>query len=614
MKHNFELELAGKLEQLSRIGDFITDSLRELGVDDKTMYDLQMAVEEACAKIITHGYAEQAGKIWITIRKKGRKLLVTIADEGTPFDPTAVPSPELEHGLDEQPGSGGESSFITTLVDAVSYEHKGGKNVLTMVKQMETKFTLGLQMMERLIIFSIIGVFALLMLLSLTGLAPFRIANDDLENARNILEGVGVEGLSAIFAIVISLTLMAVQFASQQYTHRIMDLHIKSLTFWSVVLIYLGSLLYNVFMLGTLAEPVNSSVIEISMLLTALCFILLVPYFFITMIRLRPEYVISNLMTKLDASYLSTVKGLLREGETRIPGEADKMLPITEIIEKSIGNGDRGTARFGLGEIYKCYMADLRKETETYTTPYFLGHILGIGREAIIEADDDTMVQVLEIFGRVGTRAIAQKLEFTTKNVLENIDLIGFKVLKDYDIATQQMIDSLQDMLRELITIDARNEELMVQIFTLYQDTADELYTLKKYRMVKYLVKSFAALFELMAEKGHGEAIDRTGGVLEKIGIFGVNLDIRDVIHQAIHLLHRMGVAAAKSSLVWQTPKGELRIAERIIDHLLKIEGETLKYKSKSKEFDIIINEIEYARKDIEQYLKKEVDFSDLWA
>ena len=614
MKNLFELEVAGNLEQLARINDFIAGSLRKLEVEDDTLYDLQMAVEDACTKIITRGYAEQAGKIGITVRRKGRKIRVSIADEGTPFDHTAVPSPELEPGLDEQVRSGGASSFLTTLVDAVNYEQKGDKNVLTLVKQTERRHTLGLEMTERLIIISIIGVFALLMLFSLTGLAPFRIANDDLDNARNILEGVGVEGLSAIFAIVISLTLMAVQFASQQYTHRIMDLHIKSITFWSVVLIYLGSLLYNVFMLGTLAEPVNRSVIEISMLLTALCFVMLVPYFFITMFRLRPEYVISNLLARIDANYLGTIKGLLREGESRIPGEADKMLPVTEIIEKSIGNGDRGTARFGLGEIYRVYMADLRKETETYTTPYFLGHFLGIGREAIIEADDDTMVQVLEILGRVGTRAIVQKLDFTTKMVLENIDLIGFKVMKDYDVATQQMFDSLQDMLRELITIDAGNEELLDRIFTLYQDAADELYTLKKYRMVKYMVKSFAALFELMTEKGHGEAIDRTAGVLEKIGIFGVNLDIRDVIHHAIHLLHRMGAASAKSNLVWQTPKGELRIAERIIDHLLKIEGETLKYKSKSKEFDVIINEIEYARKDIEQYLKKDVDFSDLWS
>lgn len=472
---------------------------------------------------------------------------------------------------------------------------------------------LGLENLEKIIIPSIIGFFSVLIVLSLAKLAPFTLATDDLENARGILEGVGVEGLSAIFAIVISLTLMAVQFASQQYTHRIMDLHIKSLTFWSVIVVYLGSLLYNVFMLGRLEEPVDSKYVEVSMLLTALCFFMLIPYFFITMVRLRPESVISNLLTKLDEKYPNSIKGFFKGGETRISGEADKMLPITEIIEKSIDSGDRGTARFGIGEIYKRYMTHLNKENETYVSPYYLGHILGIGREAIIEADDDSMVQVLEIYGEVGTHTIPQKMDFTTKMVLENIDIIGFKVLKDYDVATQQMIDSLQDMLREHINIDVGNEELLTQIFNLYHDASDELYTLKKYRMVKYMVSSFSELFDVMVEKKHCDVIERTGGLLESIGVYGVNLDIRDVIHQSVHLLHKIGVSSAKNNLVWNAPKGTLNIAERIIDHLLKIEGETRKYKSKSKEFDTIINEIEYARKDIEKYLEKGVDFSDLW-
>jgi hypothetical protein len=468
--------------------------------------------------------------------------------------------------------------------------------------------------LERISILSLAGLFLFLMLLSLTELSPFTLANGDLENARSILDGVGVEGLSAIFAIVISLTLMAVQFASQQYTHRIMDLHIKSLTFWSVITVYLSSMLYNVFMLGRLEAPVESKYIEVSMLLTTLSFLMLIPFFAITMIRLRPETVIDNLLTKVNESYLTSLQGMFKEGETRITGELDKMLPITEIIEKSIGNGDRGTVRFGLGEIYDRYMANLRKENESYVSPYFLGHILGIGREAIIEADDDTIVQVLEIFGEVGTHTIAQNMNFTTKIALENLDIIGFKGLKEYDVATQQMINSLHGMLRELMKLGGENREILNQIFTLYHDTSDELYTLKKYRMEKYLANSFTELAEKMVEQKQGEMIDRTGGLLESIGIFAVNLDIRDVLYQVVHLLHEIGLACARNKLVWTAPKGTVNLAERIIDHLLKVEGETLKYKSKSKEFDVIINQIEFARKDIEKYLEKGADFSELWA
>jgi hypothetical protein len=470
--------------------------------------------------------------------------------------------------------------------------------------------------LERISILSLVGLFLFLILLSLAELSPFTLANADLEieNARSILDGVGVEGLSAIFAIVISLTLMAVQFASQQYTHRIMDLHIKSLTFWSVITVYLTTMLYNVFLLGRLEAPVEIKYINVSMLLTTLSFIMLIPFFSITMIRLRPETVIDNMLMKVDTAYLNSIKDLMKEGEMRIAGELDKLLPITEIIEKSIGNGDRGTVRFGLGEIYDRYMANLTPENESYVSPYFLGHILGIGREAIIEADDDTIVQVLEIFGEVGTHTITQNMNFTTQIALEYLDIIGFKGLKEYDIATQQMINSLHGMLRELMKLEGGNREIFDQIFTLYHDISDELYTLKKYRMEKYLTNSFVELSEAMVEQKQGEMIDRTGGLLESIGIFAVNLDIRNILYLVVHLLHEIGLACARNKVVWNAPKGTVNLAERIIDHLLKVEGETLKYKSKSKEFDIIINQIEFARKDIEKYLEKGTDFSDLWA
>jgi len=472
---------------------------------------------------------------------------------------------------------------------------------------------LGLENQEKIIVLVIIGLFSVLISLSLADLAPFTLANADLDNARGILGSVGVAGLATIFPIVISLTLMAVQFASQQYTHRIMDIHIKSLIFWSVVIVYLVSLLYNTLMLGRLEEPVESNYIEVSMLLTALCFIILIPYFFITMVRLRPESVISKLLAKIDKEYINSLKGFLEGEEKQVPGEVDKMLPITEIIEKSISNGDRGTARFGIIEIYKQYMAHVRKENEAYVSPYFLGHILGIGREAIIKADDDSMVQVLDIFGRVGTHSIAHKMDLTSKMALEDIDIIGFKVLKDYDTATQQMIDSLQAMLKELINLESGKEKMIIDFFTLYHDISDALFTLKKYRMIKYLVHSFSELFKLMVEKKHYDVLDRTGGALETIGVYAVNLEIRDVIHLSVHSLYTLGITSAKNKLVWNTPQGAINIAERTIDHLLKIEGETLKYRSKSKEFDTIINEIEYARMDIEKNLEKETDFSDLW-
>jgi RNA-binding protein YhbY len=300
--------------------------------------------------------------------------------------------------------------------------------------------------------------------------------------------------------------------------------------------------------------------------------------------------------------------------EATVKSESDRMLPIIEIIEKSIIKGDASTARFGLDEINGCYLRYLTEENEAYVSPYFLNHILGVGRAAIIAANDDSMLHVLRIFSEVGIHTVTKRMDRSTKMVLEDIGIIGFKVLKDYDAVTQQLADSLRGILRAIIGINNCNVEILTQIFALYRNASDELFTLKKDRMITYILNSFSGLLDLMVENKRYEVIGGTTELLERTGVRAVSFDVRDAIHQSVQSLHKIGISFAKDASVLDSQEVAVNIAESTIDHLLKIEGETLKYKSKSKEFEAIINEIEYAKKDIEKYLEKGVDFSDLWS
>ena len=549
---------------------------------------------------------------------------------------------------------------------------------------------------EKLIIRLTIVIFPMIIVLVILLSLRFGLnfATGDKETAGSIFSGVGVGALSGIFALVISLTLMVVQMSSQQYTHRIMDIHLKSLIFWALIVIYSGSIFYNVFMLGWLDLENSSSIpyisiyVEISILLTFLSFIMLIPYFYITMRRLKPETVISKLLANIDEDYL---KRLYKEG---VPSKEDKMLPITEIIEKSISSGDHETARLGIDMIYTCYTSHFKKEylfssdveclfswdsvpgdddkklkdflrdnfdigwaenakilksdggktisifndenaaeiiidkkengkldIRADLSHYFLKHILSIGREAIIRENENSMKQVLETFGKMGERAIRENLNISARKPVEYTEIIGSKVLKDHDPVTQQMIDSLQGMLRiiikngygKLVIYKRGNEETLREIFTLYHNTSDELFKLKNYQMLKYMGNSVSEILDSMMERRCYDIIARTAELLESIALFAVKREIRDLLHQSVHSIYKMGISSAKDKLVWGTPKRTG--AERIIDHLLKIEEEALKYKSKLKEYDSIINEIEYARKDIEKYREEEEeeDFSDLW-
>jgi hypothetical protein len=186
--------------------------------------------------------------------------------------------------------------------------------------------------------------------------------------------------------------------------------------------------------------------------------------------------------------------------------------------------------------------------------------------------------------------------------VLENINLIGFKILKEYDVATQQMIDSLEDILREYITTNSKMEDQLARIFTLYHDATAELFTLNKYRMVKYMITSSSKLLDMMIKNKHSEAIEKTVALMERIAVFAIKHHEKDILKESVRFLRNMGVAAARNKLDFAAPEGARTVQDRIIGYLLEIKAEILRSKSISKEFESLITDIEAAEKEIERH------------
>lgn len=134
MKDKFELEIEAKLENLAVISDFIVDSMREFGLADRKIFEVQLAVDEACSNIINYGYTDTGdmGMINIICSTRKNEVEIVISDAGTPFDPTSVQPPDLAANLEERDIGGLGIHFIKTMVDELTYEYRDGKNVLTM--------------------------------------------------------------------------------------------------------------------------------------------------------------------------------------------------------------------------------------------------------------------------------------------------------------------------------------------------------------------------------------------------------------------------------------------------------------------------------------------------
>jgi len=139
MTEKFSLTVDSRLERLSEIADFVELAARAGELNDDQIYDVQMAVDEACANVIEHAYrGRRDGTLDIVCEKRGKEFVVTIQDFGERFDPQKVARPRTRDPLSKRNVGGLGVFFMRKMMDQVKFEFSPGSgNRLTMVKKIK---------------------------------------------------------------------------------------------------------------------------------------------------------------------------------------------------------------------------------------------------------------------------------------------------------------------------------------------------------------------------------------------------------------------------------------------------------------------------------------------
>ncbi len=121
-KKGTALKFKAVLENVPLAIDCVTRLAQTAGFDKSSLYEIQLAVDEACANVVHHAYRDsEPGEMEITCFLEDQVLTIRVRDWGSGFDPNGVEVPDIEAPLEERTLGGLGLFIVKSIMDRVEF-------------------------------------------------------------------------------------------------------------------------------------------------------------------------------------------------------------------------------------------------------------------------------------------------------------------------------------------------------------------------------------------------------------------------------------------------------------------------------------------------------------
>jgi len=100
-------------------------------------YLANLTIEELVTNCIKYGYDDSAEHIIIfEMKLVAGELVLTVTDDGRPFNPLELPEPDISQAMADRPIGGLGIHLLRKMSDRIDYTRTEGKNRLTLRKSL----------------------------------------------------------------------------------------------------------------------------------------------------------------------------------------------------------------------------------------------------------------------------------------------------------------------------------------------------------------------------------------------------------------------------------------------------------------------------------------------
>ena len=129
------IKYTATLDNLHRFIEYARKVAAGVGFNGGEIDQIELALEEGIVNIINYSFPDGDGEVCLECALKNSFFVMTLADDGIPFNPLEKDDPDISVPLDERQIGGLGIFLIKNLMDEVDYRYEDGYNKLTLKKR-----------------------------------------------------------------------------------------------------------------------------------------------------------------------------------------------------------------------------------------------------------------------------------------------------------------------------------------------------------------------------------------------------------------------------------------------------------------------------------------------
>ena len=137
MQPGFRMSIGADRGEVARVHATFAEFAEMHAVPEAARRGMSVVLDDLLANMVSYGLADRPdGTVTVDVVLHPDRLVVTLTDDGKPFDPLARAAPDTTLAVETRPIGGLGLHLVRKLVHDVSYRRQDNHNVVVLVKRL----------------------------------------------------------------------------------------------------------------------------------------------------------------------------------------------------------------------------------------------------------------------------------------------------------------------------------------------------------------------------------------------------------------------------------------------------------------------------------------------